>query len=67
MLKGSLSDICVTGAKGNSLKIHSLLIASISPWVKQIMSEAYPSNQILLPDFDSAVLIQLANLAYTGE
>ena len=61
----SLNDFCLTGANGISTVCNSLLLRSISPLLKNIMTG--PGSQLILPEAHINDILSLIELIYSGK
>ena len=61
----SVNDFCVTGADGTSTLCNSLLLRSISPLLKTIMTGT--GSQLILPEVHINDILSLIELIYSGK
>ena len=65
-----MCNMCITGEGGNSIKCYSVLLANLSPLVRDVLQDqdkSWSSYQIILPDFKVEDILHVMKLVYFGK
>ena len=64
-LQGNLADTNLVSGDGTPVNCHTVMLAGLSPFLRQVMASS-KGDQVILADFTTSAVCSLLNLLYTG-
>lgn len=65
LLQGDLADFSLVSGEGFPVNCHSVMLAALSPFMKNLLVSS-KADQMILPDFSVSEVCGLLNFLYTG-